>query len=108
MLNILPFSAGDIDSAREKVFGQNIESLASVVDMFEVMTYHQILRRPICWIPPAGEEVKRRSGLKTLCTIQSKPIYLDGIGVFVWSDLLKEVTLDQDYRRVDMIRARWG
>jgi hypothetical protein len=134
MLNTLPFSAGDFDGAREKVFGQHIETLADVVDVFEVMTYHQILRRPTSWIPQAGEEVKRRAGCKTLCTIQSNPIYLDGIYakdkrsssldheefadavsavsnssvdgivVFVWSDLLREVILDQDCRRVDTIR----
>jgi len=134
MLNTLPFGADEFDGAQEKVFGQNIEALADVVDIFEVMTYHQILKRPTSWIPQAGEEVKLRSGRKTVCTIQARPIYLDGvyakdnrsptldsvefteavnsvsnsavdgIVVFSWSDLLKDLFIHNDTRRIDAIR----
>jgi len=134
MLNALPFG-GDFDGAQEKVFGQRIEALADVVDVFEVMTYHQILKRPTSWLPQIGEEVKRRSGRETVCTLQARPIYLDGIYaqdnrsptldaeefaeavdavenssvdgivVFVWSDLLEETLKQNDTRRVDAIRA---
>jgi hypothetical protein len=79
MLNTLPFGAEAFDGAQEQVSGQRIEALAGVVDLFEVMTYHQILRRPTSWIPQAGKEVKSRSGHKTVCTIQARPLYLDGI-----------------------------
>jgi hypothetical protein len=121
MLNTIPFRAQEYDGAREKVFGQDIEMLSKVVDAFEVMTYHQILKRQVGWIPAAGLEVKQRSGAKTICTIQSKPLYLEGIHakekrsavlddqefikavdamesasldgmvVFTWSNLLEEV-----------------
>jgi hypothetical protein len=79
MLNTVPFGAGDYDGAQEKVFGQRFETLAEVVDVFEVMTYHQILKRPTDWIPQIGAEVKARSGRKTLCTLQAAPLYLDGM-----------------------------
>lgn len=135
MLNTLPFRTGDFDGAREKTFGQHVETLSAVVDVFEVMTYHQILRRPVSWIPRAGMEVKQRSGRKTVCTVQAQPLYLDGIHepeersptldahefakavdaveaagldgivVFVWSDLLEEVLNQHDTRRIDVMRA---
>lgn len=79
MLNTVPFGAKDYDNAEEKVFGQRFETLANVVDIFEVMTYHQILKRPVEWIPQIGREVKTRSGRKTVCTLQAAPLYLDGI-----------------------------
>lgn len=134
MLNTLPFGT-DFDNAQEKVFGQRVEALADVVDVFEVMTYHQILKRPTSWIPRVGKEVKLRSGRETVCTIQAQPIYLDGlyardnrsptldavefaeaidavensnldgVVVFVWSDLLEEALEQNDARRVDAIRA---
>ncbi|HDQ72511.1 MAG TPA: hypothetical protein ENN19_10495 [Chloroflexi bacterium] len=134
MLNLLPFGA-DFDGAQAQVFGQRIEALADVVDVFEVMTYHQILKRPTNWLPQIGEAVKSRSGCETVCTLQAKPIYLDGIYardhrsptldaeefaeavnavahssvdgvvVFVWSDLLEEALKQGDTRRVDAIRA---
>lgn len=135
MLNTLPFGVTAFDGAQEKVFGQKIEALAAVVDVFEVMTYHQILKRPTGWIAQAGQEVKQRSGRKTVCTIQARPHYLDGIHarsdrsptldeeefaeavgnvetagldgvvVFVWSDLLEDVLEQNNSQRVDAIRA---
>jgi hypothetical protein len=135
MLNTLPFGAAGFDGAQEKAFGQRIEALAGVVDVFEVMTYHQILKRPTSWIPQVGKEVKARSGRKTVCTIQARPLYLegiyakdsrspaldegefagavdavenaglDGVVVFVWSDLLEEVLEQNNTRRVNALRA---
>mgnify|MGYP001112910080 CR=1 FL=1 len=135
MLNTLPFGTGDFDGARGKVFGQHIEALAEVVDVFEVMTYSQILKRPTSWIPQSGEEVRSRSGCKTVCTLQARPLYLDGIYakdnrsptldaeefaeavstvesssvdglvIFAWSDLLEEVLKQNDTRRIDAIRG---
>jgi hypothetical protein len=134
-LNTLPFGASDFDNARERVFGQHIEALADVADVFEVMTYHQILKRPTSWLAPIGDEVKHRSGRRTVCTLQSRPLYLDGmhtkenrsptlsaeefaeavgavehssvdgVVVFVWSDLLEEALRQDDTKRVDAIRA---
>jgi hypothetical protein len=135
MLNTLPFGSAGFDGAQAKVFGQQIEALAAVVDVFEVMTYHQILKRPTDWIAQAGQEVKVRSGRKTVCTIQARPHYLegiharsdrsltldedefaeavqavenaglDGVCIFVWSDLLKDVLEHKNTRRVDALRA---
>ena len=79
MLNTVPFGGDEYDNAEEKVFGQRFESLADVVDAFEVMTYHQILKRPVDWIPQIGKEVKSRSGRKTFCTLQAAPLYIDGM-----------------------------
>lgn len=135
MLNTLPFRASDFDNAREKVFGQQVEKLTEVVDIFEVMTYHQILRQTTTWIPSAGAEVKDRTGHQTICTIQVAPTYLDGIyasqrrkdtvsaeefttavleaeaagldgiAIYRWSDLLKAVYLEKDTQRIDTIQA---
>lgn len=135
MLNTVPFGADDFLRAGECVFGQRWEALSTVVDVFEVMAYHQILKRPVSWITAIGEEVKARSGRKTVCTLQAKPLYvdgmhaqerrsstleveefaamvqavekssIDGIVVFVWSDFLDQVLGKNDRRRIDVIEA---
>ena len=134
LLNTLPFGRGDFDNAAESVFGQRFEELAEVVDVFEVMAYHQILDRPAEWIPRIGEEVKARSGRTTLCTLQAAPLYLDGMHVaehratnltahdlehagnlvmdstvdglvfFIWNDFLQQALTLHDNSRVDIIR----
>lgn len=135
MLNTLPFRVEDFDNARENVFGQNVDILNEVVDVFEVMTYHQILNQPTAWIPGAGLEVRARTGRKTVCTIQAAPLYLDGvyaegqrsptlddkeftdaveavesagldgIVIFTWTDLLEEVFTHGNNQRIKDIRA---
>jgi hypothetical protein len=135
MINTLPFGEGDYDNARDKTFGQHLESLSEVVDIFEVMTYHQILKRPVEWIPTIGTEVKRRTGKKTVCTLQVEPLYLegmhsaegrsaevraaefsqavqavktanlDGVVVFVWSDLLRKALVDGDLRWIEALNT---
>jgi hypothetical protein len=134
VLNTVPFGKNDFENAEEAVFGQSFELLAPVVDVFEVMAYHQILKRPPDWISGIADEVKSRSGRSTVCTVQAAPLYLDGVhsaqgrspdighdefracvgaaksstadGVvfFLWSDFLREVLLDGDNRRLDIIR----
>jgi hypothetical protein len=135
MINTLPFGAKDYNNARDLTFGQNLESLANVVDIFEVMTYHQILKRPVHWIAEIGQEVKKRTGKKTVCTLQAAPLYLhglhaaekrspsietaefteavltveraglDGVVVFVWSDLLKRALVEKDRHPIDALTA---
>ncbi len=134
MLNTLPFRATDFDNAREVVFGQNVERLAEVIDVFEVMTYHQIAKRDVAWIPDAGHEVRRRTGKPTICTIQGHPCYLDGIyaaaerasldvaefavavdavqhadvqglAVYCWNDLLEDVKVHGETGRIEALRA---
>lgn len=128
MLNTLPFGKEDFDNAREEVFGQDVELLSEVVDVFEVMTYHQILRQPTSWIPETGIEVKTRTKSETFCTLQTAPLYLediyaegkratslnyeefevaikgvkdagiDGVVLFTWSELLYKAIVEKDER----------
>jgi hypothetical protein len=79
MLNTVPFGASDYDRALEKVYGQRIEALAEVIDVFEVMAYHQVLKRSVAWIAEIGKEIKARSKRKTICTLQAAPLYCAGI-----------------------------
>lgn len=135
-LNTVPFGKNDYQNAEEEVYGQSFEKLADVIDMFEVMAYHQILMRPVDWIAAIGEEVKTRSGKTTVCTLQGDPLYLDGMHasynrkksididefekavqavvdtscidgmvLFTWADLLKQVYVDHDPRKVDILKA---
>jgi hypothetical protein len=138
LLNTVPFGAADFDNAEEKVFGQRFEDLADVVDLFEVMTYHQILKRSPAWIATSGDEVKARTGRTTVCTLQAEPLYLagiharenrsstldlvefeaavasavgssaDGVVFFVWSDFLRQVKVEGDLSRVEVIRRVRG
>ncbi|MBC8335725.1 MAG: hypothetical protein ISR59_02440 [Anaerolineales bacterium] len=135
MLNTLPFG-DDFEGAQAEVFGQNVGMLAEMVDVFEVMTYHQILKRPIQWIPQVGNIVKQRTGKETVCTLQATPLYLegihtkekrspaldvqefakavkltkdaglDGVVVFVWSDLLERVFKDRDLRWIEALQGK--
>ena len=79
MLNTVPFGKNDYNNAQDKIFGQNFELLSDIVDTFEVMTYHQILKRTPEWIKLSGEEIKKRTKKNTICTIQAQPLYLEGI-----------------------------
>ena len=78
-INTLPFLPGDFGNAVEEVFGQDIQRLADVVDVFEVMSYHQILGRDGRWVAAVGADIKARAGRSVVCTIQAKPYYLDGL-----------------------------
>jgi hypothetical protein len=78
-INTLPFFRADFDNAVEEVFGQNVAKLASVVDVFEVMAYHQILAKPEIWPAAVSTDIIRRSGQKAICTLQARALYLDGM-----------------------------
>ena len=135
ILNTVPFRKLDFDNAVEKVFGQRFEALAEVVDVFEAMAYHQILKRPPEWISRVGEEIKARTARTTVCTLQAVPLYLDGmhakenrartldakeferairlvtnssvdgIVFFIWTDFLRQLLDQGDTSRVDIIRS---
>lgn len=79
VINTLPFFLEDFDNAVEEVFGQSPSQLNKVADVFEVMAYHQILRRDSNWTGEIGTDVKRRSGKTTVCTIQGSALYLNGM-----------------------------
>ncbi|MFM9941794.1 MAG: hypothetical protein ACKVP7_20100 [Hyphomicrobiaceae bacterium] len=134
VLNTLPFGTGDYDNAVETVFGQRFEWLAEVIDVFEVMTYHQILKRGADWPAAIGAQIKARTGRTTVCTLQAAPLYLDGMHAgedrsrsldamelasvsgqvaqstvdgqvfFLWSDFLRQTLEQSDTSRVDVIR----
>jgi hypothetical protein len=78
-INTLPFYLTDFDNAVEEVFGQSPTMLGGVAEVFEVMAYHQILRRDTSWPGKIGTDIKRRSKQTTVCTIQGNPLYLDGM-----------------------------
>jgi hypothetical protein len=75
VLNTVPLAKLDFDNAVEKVFGQGFESLAEIVEVFEVMSYHQILKRPPQWISRTTEEVKARRGRTDVCAL----LYSEGL-----------------------------
>ncbi|MGH6873839.1 MAG: hypothetical protein ACREDW_02395 [Aestuariivirgaceae bacterium] len=78
-INTLPFFLTDFDNAVEEVFGQSASRLNEAADVFEVMAYHQILRRKPSWTGEIGTDVKRRSSNTTVCTIQGSALYLEGV-----------------------------
>ena len=78
-INTLPFFRSDFGNAVEEVFGQDIAALSSVVDIFEVMTYHQILARPAGWPAEVVTDIRKRAGRRAICTLQARALYLDGM-----------------------------
>lgn len=78
-INTLPFFVSDFDNVAEEVFGQSPPRLNAVADVFEVMGYHQILRRGPEWPAAIADDVKRRSRSTTVSTIQGSALYLDGM-----------------------------
>jgi hypothetical protein len=83
MLNTLPFPRSDFDglNVRYEFAAQNLPTLASTVDRFELMTYLQILNRPVSWlrtvIDAARDELP--TGKEVVCTLQVSPLYASGI-----------------------------
>jgi len=134
MLNTIPFGRRDFDGAGREVFAQDWRKLKDVVDIFEVMGYHQILGRDVSWIGRIAREVKQAVQKPVMVTIQAKPLYLDGMHagrgrketlsfeefaeavrtvkasgadglvVFTWSDFLQQALADKNTRYVDVIR----
>jgi hypothetical protein len=83
MLNTLPFPAPDFGGldARREIAAQDVGGLAAWVDRFELMTYLQILRRPIDWLGPVVEDARRQlpPDRAVLCTLQAAPLYTEGV-----------------------------
>lgn len=78
-INTLPFFPSDFDNAVEEVAGQSPAVLRDVADIFEVMAYHQILKRDEAWPAAVAANIKARSGRATVCTLQGAALYLDGM-----------------------------
>ena len=83
MLNTLPFPAADLGGldVRREIAAQDLPSLARVVDRFELMTYLQILNRPVSWLAEAVSDVRRQlpAGREVVCTLQVAPLYSEGV-----------------------------
>jgi hypothetical protein len=78
-INTLPFFADDFDNCVTEVFGQDVRMLAEVVDVFEVMAYHQIMGREPEWPANVATDIRARSGARAICTVQAKALYLEGM-----------------------------
>jgi hypothetical protein len=83
MLNTLPFPASDFDgrNVRREFAAQDLSLLAPHVERFELMTYLQILNRPISWIRPAVADAKQSLpvGHEVVSTLQVDALYTDGV-----------------------------
>lgn len=134
MLNTVPFGAADFAGAGREVFAQDWSRLKDVVDVFEVMGYHQILGQDVPWIGRIAREIKQTVQKPVLVTVQAKPLYVDGVHagrgrrqtlpfeefvlaldavrssgadgviIFTWSDFLRQVLAERDTRYIDAIR----
>jgi hypothetical protein len=78
-INTLPFFADDFENCVTEVFGQDPRALAEVVDIFEVMAYHQIMGREAEWPAAVATDIRARSGAAAICTVQAKALYLEGM-----------------------------
>ncbi|HWQ78678.1 MAG TPA: hypothetical protein VN381_07665 [Anaerovoracaceae bacterium] len=135
ILNTVPFDEGHYCHNGRQIFAQDPTLLAQYVDIFEVMGYHQILKQPVSWIAQAGRYFKETTGKKVVCTVQAKPLYLegmhagkgraaaitpeefylalkdirqsglDGVVVFTWSDFLEQKFIKRDTVLTDMIAS---
>jgi hypothetical protein len=79
VINTLPFFLSDFDNVVEEVFGQSPTKLAAVSDVFEVMGYHQIMRKNAAWPGAVAGDIKARTGKTVVCTVQGSALYLDGM-----------------------------
>ena len=103
-INTLPFFLDDFDNAVEEVFAQSVTRLTEVSDVFEVMAYHQILKRDADWPGRIGSDVKHRSpDQKTVCTIQGSALYLEGM--HAGKGRAGTITTDEFIRCVDGVEA---
>ena len=78
-INTLPFEPTEFEGAVEQVLGQRHAKLGSVVDIFEVMAYHQILRRDTSWPGQISAAIKNIANQKTICTVQTGSHYTSGM-----------------------------
>jgi SAM-dependent methyltransferase len=83
MLNTLPFPRSDFDGldVRAQFAAQNLGLLAASVDRFELMTYLQILNRPVSWLRTAIADARALlpPGRELVCTVQVDALYTTGV-----------------------------
>ncbi|MGD9710824.1 MAG: hypothetical protein AB7V46_02010 [Thermomicrobiales bacterium] len=83
MLNTLPFPRSDFGGldVRRTICGQDLALLSDSIDCFELMTYLQILKRPVSWIDAVVTDaiLQVPTGTKLVCTLQVNPLYTSGV-----------------------------
>ena len=83
MLNTLPFPRSDFNGfdPRREIAAQDLAALSAVIDRFELMTYLQILNRPVEWVAAAVADARAQvpPEKEIVCTLQVAPLYLDGV-----------------------------
>jgi hypothetical protein len=83
MLNTLPFPRSDFggQDVRGRVAAQHIGSLARHVERFELMTYLQILNRPVGWLREVIADARSQlpQNRELVCTLQVDALYTDGM-----------------------------
>jgi hypothetical protein len=84
MLNTLPFPSTDFGNqdVRREIAAQDLRLLFPYTDRFELMTYLQILNRPVSWLRTAIEDARAEldnSGSAVVCTLQGDALYTEGI-----------------------------
>jgi hypothetical protein len=76
-INTLPFRRADHDNAMEEITGQRYEEIAQHADVFEMMFYHQILKRdPVEMIRANIAEAEQRTTRTLLACLQTKADYV--------------------------------
>lgn len=78
-INTIPFTPTEFDGATEQILGQRHATLGSVVDIFEVMAYHQILQRGVQWPSEIAQTIREVSCQTVYCTLQTGPHYTSGM-----------------------------
>jgi hypothetical protein len=82
-LNTLPFPSSDFgrSDVRRTIGGQDLRLLDGVIDRFELMTYLQILNRPVTWLAEAVADARSQvpEPGRVVCTLQVAPLYTDGV-----------------------------
>ncbi len=77
MINGLALGRGDYGNAVMEVLGQDIAALSGPADHFELMFYHQILRRdPVPWIRSMTAEARGRTSRTLLACLQGRADYV--------------------------------
>ncbi len=78
MANCVALGRGDYENAVMEVLGQSLEAMSAATDHFELMFYHQIMRRePGVWIRSMVAEARARTPRTILACLQGKADYLD-------------------------------
>jgi hypothetical protein len=138
MINTVPFDQKHYGGYGKSLFGQDLKLLSDVVDVFEVMGYHQILAQPCTWLTDIGNYFKEQTPRSVLCSVQGQALYTEGMHagkgrslkitpaefenslnavldskadgtiVFTWSDFLRNEYENHDTALYDIVHNFFG